>query len=296
MSYILDALQKADQKRQRDSVPDLQTVHSPGPPKKRKSPLWPWLLMAAFMINVVLLILLLPGRRHDNILTVSPPAEINNPVDSRPSVEENRTTDGRTARNPLSKSTTGAAVVGGESIPAAGPTAIPADTDTLPAVNPVTGPSTIQEPTSSIPVAAANVSLANRPESLNQPDDMYEEKIPPTRDDAMTSSVVPESLTDITEPEGEQAAVEIPPSIARIKPENEIPLLASLPRSLREAIPELTISFHAYTQNPATRLVSINGRIIRQGQEVAPKLTLEEITAKGVIFNYKGDRFRMEVF
>ena len=112
----------------------------------------------------------------------------------------------------------------------------------------------------------------------------------------MTSSVVPESLTDITEPEDEQSAVEIPPPTARTKPENEIPLLASLPRSLREAIPELTISFHVYTQNSATRLVSINGRIIRQGQEVAPDLTLEEITAKGVIFNYKGDRFRMEVF
>ena len=62
MSYILDALQKAERKRQRDSVPDLQTIHNPDPPKKRKGPLWAWLLAATLMITVVLLVLYLPER------------------------------------------------------------------------------------------------------------------------------------------------------------------------------------------------------------------------------------------
>ena len=54
MSYILDALKKADKERKRGSVPDLSTVQDPTPQKPKKRSLWPYLVVAALLINVVI--------------------------------------------------------------------------------------------------------------------------------------------------------------------------------------------------------------------------------------------------
>ena len=76
----------------------------------------------------------------------------------------------------------------------------------------------------------------------------------------------------------------------------EIPLLSTLPRSLRQRLPELSISFLSFSQKPSRRIVSINGRILREGQTITDDLTVEKITSAGVVLNYRGDRFRLEVF
>jgi general secretion pathway protein B len=112
----------------------------------------------------------------------------------------------------------------------------------------------------------------------------------------MTSSLVPAPLAAVIESEEERSAAEMPPSQPRRSTATEIPLFASLLQSLRQSIPERTISFHVFTQKPATRLVGINGWIFREGREVAPDLLLDGITAAGVVLNYKGNRFLLEVF
>jgi general secretion pathway protein B len=71
---------------------------------------------------------------------------------------------------------------------------------------------------------------------------------------------------------------------------------ADLPTAVRDALPELTIGAHYYAKNPSTRMVSINGRIVRQGQRLEGGLILEEITREGVIFSFEGRRFILEVF
>lgn len=71
--------------------------------------------------------------------------------------------------------------------------------------------------------------------------------------------------------------------------------MAELPPSVRQELPAMTISVHAYSGNPGARLVSINNRIVREGDYVVPGLELEEITPDGMIFGYKGYRFHRGV-
>jgi hypothetical protein len=97
--------------------------------------------------------------------------------------------------------------------------------------------------------------------------------------------------TDLTEAEDELIAEHGPIAAAK-----EIPLFGDLPQSLRQHLPELSISFLAYSRKPSERIVSINGRIIREGQTIADNLTLEKITSVGAVLNYRGDRFLLEVF
>lgn len=57
----------------------------------------------------------------------------------------------------------------------------------------------------------------------------------------------------------------------------------------------MTISVHAYSGNPEARPVGIGSRILREGDYVVPGLKLEQITPDGMVFGYKGFRFRRGV-
>ncbi len=69
-----------------------------------------------------------------------------------------------------------------------------------------------------------------------------------------------------------------------------------LPSSVQQTLPGITISAHYYDSRPASRVVSINGRVLHEGQPVAAGLALERITPEGVILSYRGYRFRMDIF
>jgi general secretion pathway protein B len=62
MSYILDALKKADQERAAGNVPDLETVHRHEPTVRRHYR-WLWILAALLIFNGVMVALL--ATRHD---------------------------------------------------------------------------------------------------------------------------------------------------------------------------------------------------------------------------------------
>jgi general secretion pathway protein B len=62
MSYILDALKKADLQRTAGNVPDLETVHW-REPAARKTYRWLWVLAALFLLNGAAIMLL--AVRHD---------------------------------------------------------------------------------------------------------------------------------------------------------------------------------------------------------------------------------------
>jgi general secretion pathway protein B len=56
--------------------------------------------------------------------------------------------------------------------------------------------------------------------------------------------------------------------------------------------PSLTIGGYIYSAKPADRSVLINQRLVREGELVSPDLRIEEIARQGVIFSYRGQRFR----
>jgi general secretion pathway protein B len=74
---------------------------------------------------------------------------------------------------------------------------------------------------------------------------------------------------------------------------SEAPLVrfGELPVPVQEEIPKLKIGAHAYSSEPRNRLVSIDDRVLHEGDEVAPGLKLERITPEGLIMTYKGYRF-----
>jgi general secretion pathway protein B len=68
--------------------------------------------------------------------------------------------------------------------------------------------------------------------------------------------------------------------------------IAELPQSIQQELPKMSISVHAYSGIPRERLVGINGRMLHEGEYIAPGLLLEQVTLDGMILSYKGYRFR----
>ncbi len=68
-----------------------------------------------------------------------------------------------------------------------------------------------------------------------------------------------------------------------------------LPYDIQEKVPDLNISVHLFNQQPALRKVRINGRMYTEGANLQNDLALVEITRYGVIFDYRGHLFRLNV-
>lgn len=73
-----------------------------------------------------------------------------------------------------------------------------------------------------------------------------------------------------------------------------IPQLSELPDSLRRQIPALNISGALYSDTPPEWTLIINDQLMSRGSQVAPDLRLEEISASSALFNFKGQRFRVD--
>ena len=67
--------------------------------------------------------------------------------------------------------------------------------------------------------------------------------------------------------------------------------LADLPADQRAQLPRLAVSGASYSQNPAHRMLIVNGTVVQEGQEIAPGLTLERIGPNEAVLNHRGLRF-----
>jgi general secretion pathway protein B len=67
--------------------------------------------------------------------------------------------------------------------------------------------------------------------------------------------------------------------------------MSELPFEIQRELPTMTIQLHSYSSKSAGSLVSINSRMLKEGDSLSPGLKLEQITQDGVIFSYKGYRF-----
>jgi general secretion pathway protein B len=73
-----------------------------------------------------------------------------------------------------------------------------------------------------------------------------------------------------------------------------VPLLEDLPAQLQAEIPSLEFAGHTYSEDPYQRMIIINGRILREGDMIAPDTYLTEITWEGVTIAFSGTRFRVK--
>jgi len=69
------------------------------------------------------------------------------------------------------------------------------------------------------------------------------------------------------------------------------PPIADLPAQVTAGLPELSVDLHIYSDDPAKRVVFINGRRYQRGGVLAEGPTVEEINREGVVLSYHGRRF-----
>jgi general secretion pathway protein B len=67
--------------------------------------------------------------------------------------------------------------------------------------------------------------------------------------------------------------------------------MSELPLAIQNELPALTMQLHSYSSKSGSSMVSINSRMLKEGESLSPGLKLEQITQDGVIFSYKGYRF-----
>lgn len=79
-----------------------------------------------------------------------------------------------------------------------------------------------------------------------------------------------------------------------------LPATPSLPAapSAPQAPPQsadgsVKVSGASYSANPEHRLLIVNGKVVKEGQEVEPGLVLEVITPRSAVFNRRGTRFNV---
>ena len=224
MSYILEALKKSDQQRQRGAAPTLQaaqvTVAAP------KRPLFIYYgLLAAVLLGAGIMIGWLRPWQPEQPPPETEPIAAPAPLTARPEMLS------KTAQEFPAPNLTRA----GQPVPVVG------------AMKP-NNPALVSSGT---PSAAAPI-----------PDKTMPEK--------------PASLVGVAQ---EQKAI----------PMDELPL------QIRQEIPAMTVQLHAYSSKPSERLVYINSIRLLEGGSLMLGLRLEQITPDGMIFSYKGYRFKRSI-
>jgi general secretion pathway protein B len=95
-----------------------------------------------------------------------------------------------------------------------------------------------------------------------------------------------------TEPAATRPA---PAAQAAVKPapEDNLPFLQQLPDAQQRDIPRVTFGGYMYSANPADRLLLVDKVLRHEGEEVAPGLVLEKLLPKAAVMNYRGLRYRV---
>ena len=71
--------------------------------------------------------------------------------------------------------------------------------------------------------------------------------------------------------------------------------LGELPPSVRQGLPAFSVSVFLYSDEVASRMVKINGQILKEGQSLTEGLKLEKIIPNGLIFSYHSYRFHVDL-
>jgi general secretion pathway protein B len=261
MSYILDALRRADAERERGAVPGLQSQQHAYVEDDAARPRRPRLLVWAVAALAVIVIAALAwnlGRGGG-----SSPAQpvIEGSVSPAPS----------------------AAPVPPPTPPAAPPTLVPSPATAAlptPASTPTPTPTSPPPRTAAAPTPDAGGSAAGA--------------IGPTIPKARPAKPPPEpkrvarrpAEAGPSTPAGESKATGAAGE-ARVYQQSE------LPEDVRRDLPKLVIGGASYSGDAASRMVMINGQIFHEGDQLSPQLVLERIKLKSAVLSYKGYRYEV---
>lgn len=275
MSYILEALKKADaaREREREAVPGLHSRHDhtlPDEPSDERGDAstgarTPWLVggIAGGVVIAGALFWLLGRAGHD-----APPTG-----DARPMPMHGQVGD---AAPPPPAVMAQVPTPASMPTPMAPPQALPHDPVTTPAQGtlhqaPVTPPAPAQaaRPTSPQPAVVAApppIATARVPSSAAAP--------APTATAGRTPA---------------QDPLRVDPSLREAPP--KIVTMQELPDDIRRELPQLSVGGAMHSDVAANRMLVLNGGVFREGDQPAPGVVLEEIRLKSAVLRYKGHRY-----
>jgi general secretion pathway protein B len=300
MSFILDALKKLEQKKQQGSVPDLMTIHRTEPVKTEKRARWPYVIAAALILNAVILTALLqPWNTGEHMVTAQNevPAEkkieaiaLNaNPLNNTPAKQEVKVIEIR-EKQLHSKSSTA------ESSPPALPATKTVKTKSVTVDNAPDhsdNNALYTEAVKSEPVPAKEESGAvEESPSTVQVTSLDLDHMSASELRTLRGSI--EEKQPFTDKNTDQNA-ENEDNIESLREEGVLDL-SQLPSEIKKELPDISISGHIYSNNIRSRLATINGHIVREGEDVVRGLKVDEITMTGVILSYQGFRFHVRAF
>lgn len=273
MSYILDALQRADAERGRGNVPGLHARQLPTALEEAatartglRGPLvWGGLLVLVLAATVAgLWMWRSPASPSAPVVTAtaSQPAPAATPVASPP-------------------------------LPAAVPV-VPA-VPVAPVVSPAAPTAPIATPPAALaPSAAASVGAPPAPPATVQAAAVARTAPQPAPTAPPAASVTPVVVPASATPAPRAATAPAPtsPTGSSAAPA-EAPLLSGLPEDLRRQIPALVITGVVHADNPAQRLLVVNNQVLTQDGQLGPDLVLETIGSRHSVFRFRGTRFRV---
>ncbi len=292
MSFILDALRKLEQKRKHSSVPDLMTIHTPELPRPGKRQVWPYLVMAALLLNAgILAAVFRPWEDSKEILTEK--SEI---------ARELKAGDAETYQpGSIKKAPIKAPVFETEKKIVSADKISIRETSTDNALSSEKNKGGTGEAPEPEQVVSPEISTDDAAPAGTQAikeaakeDDAYSTRL------GLSANEI-EDLRDRIKEERALITDNIPAPV-EVKSRDEdrsvegIPDFGRLPSDIKKALPDISISGHVFSDNPVARMVNINGNIIREGEKISRDLSVDEITMSGVILNFNGVRFHMRAF
>ena len=252
MSYILDALRKSDQQRQRGTSPTLLAVQTTAVARKQPAFL-AYGMLAAVLVGAGIVIGWLRPWQSEQAPPGRPEPVAVKPLESTP-LES-------TPREPA-----------------------PAPAEMAPQPKPEPKLQNATRPAQAVPAPS---EMASKPKPKRE---LPARAKPETDSPSHEADAAAPSRTAAPAPERP-----VDTAAADAAGEQSVISMAELPLSVRQALPAMTISVHAYSEIPAARMVGIDNRILREGEYLVPGLKLEQITPDGMIFGYKEYRFRRGV-
>lgn len=269
MSYILDALQKSEHARHRGKVPDLNTLPETTPsvarPGARSRPPY---LAAGFALALAAAIL---GWWR--------PWEARSPHSATPAIA------GNTDAPHQGAAAAQAAPLPAPTVPQASPPQARADvpTQTEPPAPPAPpAPSQPSPPPAALePLAPPRPPLA-APAAARAAAPVAKPRREPT---PAEPTPAPQAAASPATPA---------PVASRKAPDGRILSIHELPPAVRSSLPRLDISGFAAAPDSGKRMVVINDRLVQEGEEVVPGVTLTSAAKDGVVLDFQGYRFRAQ--
>ena len=260
MSYILDALRRADAERSRGAVPGLHSQSLPGddePAARDRRPLI-WAAGASGVLVVAGLVIVLFGPWHsapapDTRASLAPAPELAPvPRDGAPA---------QPAQFEPPAQPPGALDPGARPIePPLGRNAAPPQ-----AYPPLPQPRRVERPVSPSRVATLEPRAEARPPAIAAtpaPVEHYGAPIPSTSPSAPAHGSTVTSIND-------------------------------LPPNVRSTLPHLAVGGAIYSDTPSARMVILNGQVFHEGDKPAADTVLEQIRLKSAVLNFRGQRYEV---